>query len=116
MAGKWLDVALTQLGKSYHSSGAFVAFVMNTSKIGTNAKNSQWSPTLNDLVQEVPDFKKIENARPGDLLFWGKLGYPYSVGIYIGGGHFISVTEKDAVVKVQVLNDNWYPEFAGSVF
>jgi len=57
MAGKWLDVALTQLGKSYHSSGAFVAFVMNTSKIETNAQNSQWSPTLNDLVQEVPDLK-----------------------------------------------------------
>lgn len=116
MAGKWLDVALSQLGKSYRSSGAFVTFVMNTSKIETNAKNSHWSPTLNYLVQEMPDLKKIENARPGDLLFWGGLSNPYSVGIYIGGGHFISVTEKYAVVKVQVLNDSWYPEFAGSAF
>lgn len=116
MAGKWLDVALTQLGNSYHSSSAFVAFVMNTSKIGTNNKNSLWSPTLIDLVHEVHDLKKIETARPGDLLFWGKPDHPYSVGIYVGGKHFISVTEKDAKVKVQILNDNWYPEFVGSVF
>ena len=115
MAGKWLDVALTQLGKSYHSSGAFVAFVMNTSKIGINAKSSQWSPALNTLVQELSDLKKIENSRPGDLLFWGKRDHPYSVGIYIGGGHFISVAEKGSVVNVQVLNTNWYADFSGSV-
>ncbi|WP_294977020.1 NlpC/P60 family protein [uncultured Leuconostoc sp.] len=116
MANKWLDVALTQLGKSYHSSGAFVAFVINTSKIEINVKTNHFSQTLSDLVQEMSDVKKIENARPGDLLFWGKPDHPYSVGIYIGGGHFISVAEKDAVVKVQLLKQNLYPDFVGNVF
>ena len=116
MASKWLDVALTQLGKSYDSSGAFVAFVMNTSKIEIDITTKHFSQTLNDLVQEMSDLKKIENARPGDVLFWGKPNHPYSVGIYIGGGHFISVAEKDAVVKVQLLKHNWYPDFVGSIF
>ena len=115
MANNWLDIALTQLGKTYQSSGAFVAFVMNTSNIKADGQTGHWSQDLIDLLYDVYELNTVENTRPGDLLFWGIPEQPYSVGIYVGGSHYIAVDENDAQVKIQTLNQSWYPTFAGTV-
>ncbi|CAM3153093.1 NlpC/P60 family protein [Leuconostoc rapi] len=114
MTNNWLDIALAQLGKKYHSSGAFVAFVMNASQKQAVNQTGDWSPELIDLTHEVYQVGTVPESHPGDLLFWGIAQQPYSVGIYVGGGHFISVNERDATVKMQILTHNWYPTFSGS--
>lgn len=115
MTTKWLDIALTQLGKIYPSSGAFVAFVMNASKIKADGQTGYWSHDLIDLVYNVYELNTVENARPGDLLFWGIPEQPYSVGIYVGGSQFIVVDENDAQVKIKPLIQSWYPTFSGTI-
>ena len=115
MTSNWLDVALTQLGKTYPSSGAFVAFVMNESSIRADGQTGEWSTALLDLVYDVYELNSVENTRTGDLLFWGIPEQPYSVAIYVGGGHFVSVDENSKRVKMQTLNQNWYPSFTGTV-
>lgn len=116
MANNWLDIALTQLGKTYQSSGAFVAFVMNASNIKADGQTGHWSQDLIDLIYDVYELNTVENTRPGDLLFWGIPEQPYSVGIYVGGSQYIAVDENDAQVKIQTLRQSWYPTFAGTVF
>lgn len=113
MTNNWLDVALTQLGEKYVSSVAFVAFVMNTSQKQSVNQNGEWHTDLVNLTHDVYQINIVPEAKPGDLLFWGIIQQPYSVGIYVGGGHFIAVNESDARVKMQTLNHNWYPTFAG---
>lgn len=115
MTGNWLNIALAQLGKTYPSSGAFVAFVLNTANIKADIQTGHWSSNLIDLVQDVYDLTTIENMRIGDLLFWGLPEQPYSVAIYLGGGQFIARTESEAKIKIQTVNQNWYPTFAGTI-
>jgi len=115
MDNKSVVIAQTQLGKTYQCSGSFVAFVMNTSNIKADGQTGHWSQDLIDLLYDVYELNTVENTRPGDLLFWGIPEQPYSVGIYVGGSHCIAVDENDAQVKIQTLNQSWYPTFAGTV-
>lgn len=113
MIDNWLDIALAQLGKKYRSSGAFVAFVMNASQKQAVNQTGDWSSEIIDLTHEVYQISPVPESSPGDLLFWGIAQQPYSVGIYVGGAHYIAVNEKDATVQVQTLTHNWYPTFSG---
>lgn len=53
----------------------------------------------------------LNDAKPGDLVFWGKRGATYHVGIYIGNGNYIHAPVPGEKVKIQSIK--WYkPDFA----
>jgi cell wall-associated NlpC family hydrolase len=55
----------------------------------------------------------MEDARPGDLLFWSSNGAPsgiHHVALYLGGGQFIEAPHTGANVRYNSIY-NWYPDF-----
>lgn len=59
--------------------------------------------------------KAVDQAQPGDLLFWGNPGSTYHVAIYIGNGEYIAAPEPGQNVQIQHINSYFAPSFAGSV-
>jgi peptidoglycan DL-endopeptidase CwlO len=55
----------------------------------------------------------MDDARPGDLLFWSSNGSPsgiHHVALYLGGGQFIEAPHTGANVRYNSIY-NWYPDF-----
>jgi cell wall-associated NlpC family hydrolase len=52
---------------------------------------------------------RLDDARPGDLLFfrWRLMGGPDHVGIYIGGGRFVHASTRLGVIE-STLADDYY--------
>lgn len=59
--------------------------------------------------------KSVDQAQPGDLLFWGNPGSTYHVAIYIGNGEYVAAPEPGQNVQIQHINSYFAPSFAGSV-
>lgn len=57
------------------------------------------------------EFKDME---PGDLVFWGKEGASYHVGIFIGNGRFLHAPKPGDVVKITKMK-HFKPDFAKRV-
>lgn len=57
----------------------------------------------------------LEQAIPGDLLFWGMPGNEYHVGIYIGNNQFIAAPAPGQTVSVQNISGAFYPSHAGTI-
>ena len=64
-------------------------------------------------VSSVSDV--INNARPGDLLFWGSHGASYHVAIYIGNGQFVAAPQPGQNVDVENVSNYFMPSFIGRV-
>lgn len=64
-------------------------------------------------VSSVSDI--INNARPGDLLFWGSHGASYHVAIYIGNGQFVAAPQPGQNVDVENVSNYFMPSFIGRV-
>lgn len=57
----------------------------------------------------------LEQAIPGDLLFWGMSGSEYHVGIYIGNDQFVAAPAPGQTVSVQNISGAFYPSHAGTI-
>lgn len=57
----------------------------------------------------------LEQAIPGDLLFWGMSGSEYHVGIYIGNNQFVAAPAPGQTVSVQNISGAFYPSHAGTI-
>lgn len=64
-------------------------------------------------VSSVSDV--VNNARPGDLLFWGQHGASYHVAIYIGNGQFVAAPQPGQNVDVENVSNYFMPSFIGRV-
>lgn len=64
-------------------------------------------------VSSVSDV--VNNARPGDLLFWGQHGASYHVAIYIGNGQFVAAPQPGQNVDVENVSAYFMPSFIGRV-
>ena len=64
-------------------------------------------------VSSVSDV--VNNARPGDLLFWGQHGASYHVAIYIGNGQFVAAPQPGQNVDVENVSNYFMPSFLGRV-
>lgn len=54
----------------------------------------------------------VQEAKPGDLIFWGEQGSTYHVGIFAGNNHYIHAPQSGDVVKVEAFNSYFMPNFA----
>lgn len=57
----------------------------------------------------------IDQAQPGDLLFWGQDGATYHVAIYIGNDQYVAAPEPGKNVQVETISEYFMPSFAGIV-
>ncbi|MDR0846517.1 MAG: C40 family peptidase [Lactobacillales bacterium] len=53
----------------------------------------------------------LSAAQPGDLVFWGRAGATYHVGIYLGGGNYIHAAAPGKGVRIQSIA-SYAPSFA----
>jgi cell wall-associated NlpC family hydrolase len=49
-----------------------------------------------------------DDLQPGDLVFFGEIGSPHHVGIYIGNDEFIHAPHTGDVVKISSLKESYY--------
>ena len=56
-----------------------------------------------------------EQAILGDMLVWGGKMMPTSVGIYIGGGRYITADLMTGKVVQRTIDYNWQPDMVLSV-
>lgn len=59
--------------------------------------------------------KAVNQAQPGDLLFWGNPGSTYHVAIYIGNNQYVAAPTEGQNVEVETITPYFMPSFAGSV-
>lgn len=64
-------------------------------------------------VSSVADV--VNNAKPGDLLFWGQHGATYHVAIYIGNGQFVAAPQPGQNVDIENVSNYFMPSFIGRV-
>lgn len=57
----------------------------------------------------------VANAKPGDLLFWGKSGATHHVAIYIGNQQYVAAPQPGQNVEIQTISSSFMPSFAGHV-
>lgn len=118
-SGDWRSVAESLIGTPYVWGGktpesgldcsGFVAWVLNHS--GRTSNFPTYTVAEEAQVQQI----SVDDAQPGDLLFWGDHGATYHVAIYLGNGQFIAAPEPGDHVRVQNLSRGWRPSFAGRV-
>ncbi|WP_307994972.1 NlpC/P60 family protein, partial [uncultured Weissella sp.] len=62
-------------------------------------------------VQHLP----LNEAMPGDLLFWGTPDLISNAGVYLGGGRYLTVDLMGGIVMIQTVSKTWEPDFVGSL-
>lgn len=59
--------------------------------------------------------KSVEEAQPGDLLFWGSHGSTYHVAIYMGSNQYAAAAVPGTNVSIYSISSGFMPSFAGTV-
>ncbi|WP_233119715.1 NlpC/P60 family protein, partial [Weissella viridescens] len=62
-------------------------------------------------VQHLP----LNEAMPGDLLFWGTPDLISNAGVYLGGERYLTVDLMGGIVMIQTVSKTWEPDFVGSL-
>ena len=70
-----------------------------------------------DITKQIDIFNEVpaEQASLGDMLVWGGKMMPTSVGIYIGGGRYITADLMTGKVVQRTIDYNWQPDMVLSV-
>ena len=70
-----------------------------------------------DITKQIDIFNEVpaEQAILGDMLVWGGKMMPTSVGIYIGGGRYITADLMTGKVVQRTIDYNWQPDMVLSV-
>ncbi len=113
-AQKVIDLAKEQLGKpyvwgakgpsSFDCSGLMYYLFQNA--LGRNIGG--WTVPQESAGTQI----SVNDAQPGDLLFWGGRGATYHVALYIGNGQYIHAPKPGDVVRTATLSGYFYPSFA----
>ncbi|MHC3376312.1 C40 family peptidase [Ligilactobacillus equi] len=61
--------------------------------------------------QRIP----VNQAQPGDLLFWGAPMASYHVALYLGNQKYVQAPQPGHNVEITTLNHGFYPSFAGRI-
>lgn len=59
-------------------------------------------------------YESVGDAKPGDLLFWGRRGSSYHVAIYVGNGRYVHAPTFGQNVKTTAISA-WRPSFAAHI-
>lgn len=114
----WLSLAKSLIGTPYVWGGktpagfdcsGFIAYVFNHS--GRTSNFPSYTVAEESAVNQIP----VEQAQPGDVLFWGEHGATYHAGIYLGNNQFIDSPQPGESVGIHQLYPGWMPSFAGQV-
>lgn len=114
----WLSLAKSLIGTPYVWGGktpagfdcsGFIAYVFNNS--GRTSNFPAYTVAEEAAVNQIP----VDQAQPGDVLFWGEHGATYHAGIYLGNNQFIDSPQPGESVGIHQLYPGWMPSFAGQV-
>ncbi|MDR3190824.1 MAG: C40 family peptidase [Lactobacillaceae bacterium] len=89
-------------------TGTLIQYVYNRS-FGVNF------PLVTHQQEAATIAIEAAQAKPMDLLFWGKRGEAFGAGIYLGGGKYIVADPQDGEVMIKPLHPQWLPDFAGTI-
>ena len=103
---------IVNLALQFANQGIPYVFAQNGISLNRTTVGQEQNVATTD-VSSVSDV--INNARPGDLLFWGSHGASYHVAIYIGNGQFVAAPQPGQNVDVENVSNYFMPSFIGRV-
>lgn len=79
-----------------------------------NAEGKQL-PHYTGALENCVDQHPVNEAKPGDLLFWGNHGSTYHTAIYTGNNQYVAAAHPGTNVSTYTISPYFNPSFAGTV-